>query len=221
MSDELIKLDPGAIRKAEWIEERDELLGIIEKVKSVDTDNDLKQSGKLQTRASKHLKKLEEERKKVKAPITAAGKLVDGYAKELREDLESEIARIKKLNGDYATKKAEEAEAERRRIADEEAAKAAEQTNHPTLFGGMEVEMEPQEIIRPVEPLPTGKVSTGANAMVKVWEFEIVNAKAIPRDFLSVDQSKIRNYMNYKTKMGETPEIPGICFSSRVDVRSR
>lgn len=214
---ELIKLDPGAIKKAEWMNDAAHFVSVIKSYDSVDNDENLKEAGKLQTAASKHIKALEKIRKEVKQPALDFGREVDAQAKEMRAPLETEIARIKKLNGDYATKKAQEAEAERQRIAEAEAAKVEAE---PVFFGGLELPANP-ELETPSAPLPSGKVKTGANAMVTVWEFDITNPKLVPAEFLTVDEKKVREFMNYKAKMGETPKVDGIVFRSRVDVRAR
>lgn len=216
----IIKLDPAAIQKVEWIEQRDKLIAGLKAVKKVADDDGFKIAGQMQTVASKHLKELEKERQRIKRPALDYGRDIDAQAKELRAVLEGEIARVKKMNGDYATKKAKEAEAERRRIAEAEAAKAQNET--VAVFGGLEVEVASGPVdFGMSEMLPTGKVNTGANVQVTTWEFEIVNQKLVPAEFLSVDERKVREFMKYKTKMGETPEVPGIRFSSRVDVRSK
>jgi hypothetical protein len=219
---EILKLDPGALKKAEWIAARDELIENLSDIESVESDSELTAAGKLQTKASKHLKELEKIRKAVKQPALDFGREIDAQAKEMRKELESGIARIKQLNGDYATAKAKAAEAERLRIAEAEAARIeAEAEQAPVTFGGLELTPQSPVESAPAQPLPTGKVSTGANAMVTVWEFEIVNQKLIPAEFLTVDEKKIRAHMNYKTKLGETPEVDGVRFTSRVDVRAR
>lgn len=215
---DIIKLDASAINEIEWVATRDGLIEQSSEVVSIDSDDDLCESGKLQTKISKHLKELETIRTKVKRPALEFGKAVDEQAKTLRYKLEKELDRIKQLNGDYATRKAKEAEAERQRIAAEEARKAAEQA--PITFGGLVLETAP-ESAEPMAPLPTGKVSTGANSMVTVWEFDVVDARMVPDQFKTVDARKLREFMNYKTKMGETPAVPGVVFRSRVDVRAR
>lgn len=226
---ELIKLDPAAIKKAEWLAERDEQLVALKAVELVDTDDALKASGKLQTMASKHVKALDKIRKEVKQPALDFGREVDAQAKEMRAEMDAEIERVKKLNGDYATKVAKEAEAERQRIAQEEAARIAKEVEEaaaitPATFGGLALSPEKLETESPAEPaapLPTGKVHTGANAMVTVWDFEILDPRSIPREYLKIDESLIREHAKYKNKIGETPSIPGVRFTSRVDVRSR
>ena len=91
-------------------------------------------------------------------------------------------------------------------------------------FGGREIPVdtpEAEEIPEIDLSMLDGKVKTGSNAMVKVWEFQIIDPNAVLSEFLSVDEKKVREFMRYKTQMGDTPETPGIVFSSRMDVRSR
>lgn len=222
---ELIKLDPAAIQKAEWLAERDAMLVNLAEIESVGSDSELTAAGTMQTKASKHLKALDKIRQAVKKPALDFGRQVDAQAKEMGVELTESVARIKKLNGDYATDKANKAEAERRRLAQEAAdkAEAARQEPQTTKFGGLEIPVdEPLPEMEPVDMSAlSGKVKTGANAMVTVWSFAIIDPQAIPAEFLSVDEKKIREFMNYKTKMGDTPEIAGVVFEKRVDVRSR
>jgi len=89
-------------------------------------------------------------------------------------------------------------------------------------FGGVAVETMPiDEPVEPPAPLPTGRVYTGANAMVTVWDHDVIDSGKVPRSFLSVDESKIKAHVKYKKDMGEEPYIMGIRFTKRVDVRSR
>ena len=222
--DKIVQVDTSGLQAQEWIDERDEILAELAEIGSVESDSELTAAGKLQTRASKHLKVLEKARVAVKAPVIKLGKDIEAHAKGLKTELEAGAARVKKLNGDYATKIANEAEAQRQRIAEEEAAKAAETaTETHATFGGMTVEVDVPETAPTTvaAPLPTGRVHTGANAMVKVWEYEVIDPRLVPDEYKIIDTKKINAHKAYKTKMGETPEIPGIKFTSRMDARSR
>lgn len=217
---EVLKLDPGAIKKTDWLKTRDELLNELVDVESVDSEIDLKITGALQTRSAKHLKALDKIRMAAKRPALDYNKEIDAQAKEMIVELKEQMERIKKLNGDFATKLTAKAEAERQRIAAEAAEKAAKEQAAPS-FGGINLTAPTDAEPTHVAQLPEVKVSTGVNAMVKVWEFQVINEREIPREFLSVDQKKIREFMNYKVKIGEKPELTGVQFSTRIDVRSR
>jgi len=223
----LTQIDTSALKKQEWLDERDAILDELSDIKAVESDSELTVAGHLQTKASKHLKILEKARVTVKAPVIKLGKDIEAQAKELSLELVEGVARIRGLNGDYATKVEKEAEAERLRIREEEAeaARVATEAQLETQaeFGGVTVEVEEPEPapIVPAAPLPTGRVNTGANRMVKVWEYEVINDLLVPNEFKTTDPKKVNAHMKYKTKMGDTPEIAGIRFTSRMDVQSR
>jgi len=120
------------------------------------------------------------------------------------------------MNGDYATKIADEAEEARKRIAEA----AAAQSQETVTFGGVAVEAE-HVMDTPIQPPPTGKVHTGANRMVKVYDFNVVDPSAVPPQFCSVDEKKIRAHVKYCKGMEQEPKIDGVIFTSRVDVQAR
>jgi len=67
-NEELIQLDPNEINNVEWITERDAMLLELSEIESVESDSELTAAGKLQTSASKLLKKLDKLRTAAKKP---------------------------------------------------------------------------------------------------------------------------------------------------------
>ena len=224
--DDLTKIDVSGLKKKEWLDERDVILAELSDIETVESDSELTVAGTLQTKASKHLKVLEKARATVKAPVIKLGKDIEAQAKELGLELAEGVTRIRCINSKYATKVADEAEAARLKLENEtaEAARvAAEAQPKPqATFGGVAVAVEePEAEVIPAAPLPTGKVHTGANRMVKVWTAEVVNALLVPDEYKTIDMKKVNAFGKYKNKMGDIPEIPGIRFTSTMDVQSR
>ena len=62
---------------------------------------------------------------------------------------------------------------------------------------------------------------SSANRMVERWSFEVLDSAAIPREFLSVDEGKIRAWMQAQTKLGITPQLPGVAFEKTVFVEAK
>lgn len=214
-----------ALAKAnQWIAERDELLQSAGIVTVVDNDDRLNASGDIQTKIAKHIKALEKERKRHTEPLDKVKKEIMAQEKELRRNLESERARLKKMNDAYATKKAMEAEAarraaeeEQRRIAMEQAEKQAKAEE---LFGeGVEVEATVATV--PAEPLPPEKVKTDSNRMVKRWSFTVADIRKVPAEFLSLDEAKVRAFVKYQQSQEKDPEVPGLTFTYTMSVESK
>lgn len=219
-----IQANPRALgEKTEWLIQRDDLLEKAQAVNEVSSPEALDASGAIQTAISKHIKALEQERKSATAPIDAVKKAIMAHEKELRADLEKELYRIKKMNDAYATELERQRQAEIRRREEEEYQRRmaeAERTAKAKELFGDEAEARPLTEPDIIEPEPE-KVKTSANKTVTRWSFQIIDAAAIPPDFTAPDEKKIRAHMLYKTKIGETPEIPGVNFTSRQSIESR
>lgn len=55
-----------------------------------------------------------------------------------------------------------------------------------------------------------------------VWDFEIINADLLPRDYLVIDTTKIRKVMQLSAAHDGTPEpIPGVRFFQKTTVSAR
>lgn len=187
---------------AAWIAERDEMVAFAKGIAAVANDADLEVAGEIQTKMSKALKKLEAQRKAITAPLDDAKKQVMAQEKKLAAPLNEQLARLKALNTAYATEVARRVEAERReqerleREAAEASVAAAE--SDPFGFNG--------EAAAPIAPVPvmptTAMPRTSANRFVEKWGFEVTDANAVPREFLSVDEQKVRAFLAAKKAEG-------------------
>ena len=99
-------------------------------------------------------------------------------------------------------------------------AEAAKQSAMEELFG-------PETVIKPtavpvIAHLPVvDKVQLSSNRTVKRWSYQVLDAQLIPRDYLCLEERKVRGYIAYCEKMGTDPVIPGIQFEARMSVEGK
>ena len=145
---------------------------------------------------------------------------------ELCDELTNAKTMIQGLISAYLTEKERarlEAEAA---LAQQEAhEKAQEEAEIAAMFGNAEppppVEETPQAI-----PLPPKVEKTVVSNVrqVKVARWNITDASKLPREFLSVDESKIRTFANDKMKAGidlKSIQIDGIEFFEEISAQLR
>lgn len=234
MSEEvsLEKINPAALKEAEWLQKRDDLVVKMTAIKAVDSDEVLEVTGKLQKQASKLIKGLSNSRLELTRPLDTMKTSIMDQERELIADISTALIHIKRLNSEYATKVAAEAEAERERLAKIERDKASqieadkqkEKERLQGLFGSNAVidTYEPPAEELPVPTVaPSGKVRTSSTRTVTVWDFTIVDSAQVPREFCTVDEKKIRAYKNSQVALEKDPVISGVKFTKSIDIRSR
>jgi hypothetical protein len=239
MSEELIKFEEikadSLSRRVEWIAKRDALAARAVAVMTVATDSDLEAAGKLQTEITRLLKDLETARMALTRPIDERKREIMAQEKELAAALEKELFRLKKLNGDYATQKAAEAEAARRRIeaearaqAEREQAAIEEQAKKSASLFGPVATFAPAPAaapapVMPAEPIPQA-TRTSANSFVETWKFDVTDQLQVPREFLVVDETKIRAWLACQKKLGAdiaALQVPGLRLYKETQVRAK
>lgn len=158
------------------------------------------------------LKKIEDARTRITQPMNEALRQVNAQAKDAAAPFMASEQKIKRAMISYSDeqdrirqeeqrKANEAAEKERRRlqeIADRAAAKGQE--NKAEAFAERAA-----AVVAPVAQQAAPKIS-GVN-IPKVWTFEIENEKLIPREYLLVDETKIRKVV--QALKGST-NIPGV-----------
>ena len=208
---------------AAWIAKRDAVMNTAAEVTSVTSDQELQFAGEVQTEISKLVKKLETERKAVTAPIDDMKRAIMAKEKELATPLKAELERIKSLTSAYATECARRIEEERRRREAEErrAAEAAVAAEEADPFGfNAPAPAAPAAAPMPMPTMP----KSAANRMVERWDFEVVDANAVPRELCSPDERKIRAVLAAKKAEGYKADqivIAGVRISATVQVQSR
>ncbi len=216
-----------SIQAADWTNSRDRLIERAREVRQVTNAAEFELAGAIQSEGAKLIRKLENARKEVTAPIDDLKKQIMAKEKELRADIEAEVSRIKSLNSAYATEQARKAEEERRRIEEAErraaeAQVAAEAAAQADPFG---FNAPTAPAATPLIPTATVKAAhSSSNRVVEKWDFFIRDVNLVPRQFLVVDESRIRAFLAAKKAEGYRADeiaIPGIRISASMQVYSR
>ena len=210
-----------------WISSRDQLVENSKAVTQVTNESEFETAGALQAQGSKLIKKLENSRKEVTGPLDELKKKIMAKEKELRKDIETEVNRLKTLTSAYATEQARKAEEERRKIEEAErkaaeAQVAAEAAAAADPFG-FNAPAAPAATPY-IPPVTVQKAHSASNRVVEKWDFSVLDANAVPREFLSVDETKIRTFLAAKKAEGYKADqiaIPGIKISATMQVYSR
>lgn len=219
-----------SIQAADWTNSRDRLIERAREVRQVTNAAEFELAGAIQSEGAKLIRKLENARKEVTAPIDDLKKQIMAKEKELRADIEAEVSRIKSLNSAYATEQARKAEEERRRIEEAErraaeAQVAAEAAAQADPFGFNAPSKTTSLAPTPLIPTPTVKTAhSSSNRVVEKWDFFICDVNLVPRQFLVADESRIRAFLAAKKAEGYRADeiaIPGIRISASMQVYSR
>ncbi len=154
---------------------------------------------------------IEKRRKEMKAPALEFGRAVDRVAKMY-------TGRLKAAEGDLKRKMAvfrQMQEQERRRRererqqALEAAQKRADEEAAAKGFEPVTIEAAPEP-----EPEKTVRTEKGAATFRGVWTFKVVDPAQVPREYLCVDEKKIRQAVKAGVR-----EIPGVDIFEDVQVR--
>jgi len=206
-------------RASKWTAQRAALLDLAPTITTVANQAEAERAVSLANAIRDHIKALDTERRKVTAPLDKMKSDIMAQEKSMRSDLEAERTRIKSLSDAYATRLAIERTAEaKRQIEAAEAARmeAAERAAEAERLWGPEADEPAPELATLAAPPPVAKIA-GAR-MVKRWTHWIQDASAVPREYLTVDDAKIRAYVSYTTKLGNDPVVPGVVFEARMSV---
>lgn len=119
-----------------------------------------------------------------------------------REEEEKAAAELRRQAQQRAQEEAEEQQLQ-------EAVEAEESGEHAHAQALLDAPVQAEPVVEPTVSMPVMKPRKveGAGAMVEVWHFEIVDAEAIPRDYLTVNESRIAKVVQ-ALKGGTT--IPGV-----------
>lgn len=152
--------------------------------------------------ARKLYKAIEDIRKAAVAPSNEFVKAVNAVAKTYTGRFETIGNGLKKKISQYQAK----VELERRK-AEAEARKAAEEAQKKLDAEAKKAGVEPVKVEAPVVPDPPKATYTaeGSAHQRKQWTFEVENAADVPREYLTVDEKKIREAVKAGVR-----EIPGV-----------
>ena len=162
-----------------------------------------------------HLARLEEPDKIVRGKLSAWEQEkrrrqaeIDRKAREAAAKVQAELQR----QGDEAARKA----AEERRLQEAMEAEAAGDAAKAGELLETLVEVTPVEVPTVVVPTLKAEKVAGAGAMVERWTFEITDPQAIPREYLTVNESAIGKVV--QALKGQT-NIPGVRAYSVLEAR--
>lgn len=175
---------------AVWECNKIECLEAAKQFPTINSNDDLDRAGEVLTKISKLIKQLETERKAMTSPLDEAKKKIMAEEKRLVKPLADELDRLKKITSAYATECARRIEEERRQaeLAERRAAEAAVAAEDADPFG---FNAPSPTVITPT-PVVSIMPKTTFNRIVEKWEYEILDANAVPRELCSPDPSKIK-----------------------------
>jgi hypothetical protein len=175
------------------------------KALKVVTEDDLKTSATLRDRIAEILKASSEKRFSITRPLDAAKKAVMDLFSPVDKALVEADDSLKRQQAEFgarrraeeeARRKIEEAEKLKRDIAEAERIAAANEA----LKAGVKAETvialmpppPPPVVVTPPAPKLTRAEDGSGVTFVEVWNVEVTNASLVPRDYLVVDESKLR-----------------------------
>jgi len=206
MSD-LVRLErpdfPSEVKlESEWIERRDKTLKSAEKftgMAEMDSQDEFEEAEVLLSKITKISNVAEKKRKEYTKPFTDFGKQIKSMCDLGRADLEEAKLHLKKLMSGFVIKVEREAQEELER-------KASLIANSSFATTAPDVEA------------PSGEVFRTMTNVRKSLKFEVVDKSKVPREFLTVDETKIRRYIAANKEMSE---IAGVRIYEDTDVQSR
>ena len=209
MSEEINKIQLN--NEIALFDERNKLLESLPTIEAV-TDDNAQEIGKLVKSVDSYCKKVKNERLSLTRRIDALKKAFMDKEHELTDQLIAWKNNALQLTTIYTTEK------ERARIEAEKAMEEERKAALASAFG--QVAPPPQaETPPPVEILPPEKTKVANLRQIKTARFEITDENKIPRQFLSVDERKIKQYADDAMKQGielETLQVDGIRFFTEI-----
>ncbi|MDD5599872.1 MAG: hypothetical protein PHV82_18155 [Victivallaceae bacterium] len=205
----------------DWLKMRDEILLESKAVTAIAGQQDYTNAEFVLKKVTGHSNNLESKRLELARPFNDAASQIKALADKERAELESEKARLKKAMARWVEeqerKRREQEEAAARLAAAEaekrhQAEEAAAVSDDP--FGDAARVPEPAPAIKPVTAAPFKMVSSSRI----VYEFTVVNPNLVPREFCSVDESKIRAYVNLHK---DAAQIEGVEIKKVTKIQSR
>nr|WP_294525808.1 hypothetical protein [uncultured Rhodopila sp.] len=143
-----------------------------------------------------------------RGPAVTVQTAIDLYKREMGEFEQREQAEIRRQADEAArVARVEREELERRALS---AIDKGQTEKAETLLARAEE-------VTPVKP-DLAPVKAAGMGFGEAWEFEIIDAAAIPREFLKVDEAKIGQYVR---AMKQSAKIAGVRFFSRPKVSVR
>lgn len=192
-------------------------LEVLNKEIIISSNDDYSHFGDVLKLCKNKVKDVEDERKEYTKPIDEAKKRLMAKEKEITEPIKAFIEKIETEMGKWFVLEEAKRNEEQKRLEAEAIAKAnaeaealAKETNTPVVL--------PTDIIVPIIESPkTTRGQVATSTAIKYNEFEVVDASLVPREYLMVDESKIKEAIN----KGGVESIAGIKIIPKVRFLSR
>jgi cupin superfamily acireductone dioxygenase involved in methionine salvage len=160
---------------------------------TINNDETLEGAESLAKNAKKIGSMIEDKRKEITAPLVAEKKEIDDYAKSLTNNLDSAIKLLRDQILKYKMEQEAKRQAELKRLEEERRQKEEELRQLAEANKIDEVKQEDidkviqlREEVKQVESAPAPK------GISKVWTFEILSESLVPREYLTIDEKKIK-----------------------------
>jgi hypothetical protein len=183
----------------------DEIERMLESVEAISVTDEISSQGatELGVKAKKIDTAIERVRKELVQAPNDYIRDVNGFAKSFQAKLQAIQASVRGKLGQYAAKQ----ELERRK-AEEAARKAQAEAQAKLDAEAKAANVEPVQIAAPAIPKAQNVVrsaSGGSATQKKVWKFEVTDAAMVPREYLVVNESLVRQHVANGVR-----EIPGV-----------
>lgn len=163
------------------------------------------------------IKEVDEERKSYTDPLEKSKKLLIAKAKQIIEPLEQYVDKISNAMGAYYLEEEKKRQAEQKRLEEEAIKKANEEAERIAKENKTEVVVPCDIVVPVVESIKTTRGEIGTTTGIKYNDFIIIDENLIPREYLIVNESAIREAIN----KGGVKEIAGIKIQEKVRFTNR
>lgn len=196
----------------------------------IQSDQDAAYVGDQRKEIKDQLKEVERIRAYLKEPVLEQGRRIDAQAKTVSEPLVKIVSAIDAKLLEWAKSQEEiRIEEEKRKREEELARLEAERQAQASIaeaFGDDAAIKATQEIeknvarleAKPIEASSAVRSGYSTTFVQKRWKFKVVDPKAVPREFLVVDEVKLGKYA---TAMRETATVPGVMFYEEAAIGGR
>lgn len=220
----------------DWVTQRNEIVSRAAAVGEITTNPQYEEGSFLLSQITKASNAMEDMRKKMAKPFTAAASCIKEAADEARKPLEDAKSMLKASLAAFAEAQRLAQEEERRRIEAEQRKEIerqlAEQEAKRQAEADLGVEPEEEAVFTPEVTAPAPVVQMPRSSAARIVErvtWKIVDEDLVPRGYMIVDPRRVNDHIRQhgdlikqKTKDGQgSTLIPGIEFEIQTDVSAR
>lgn len=176
---------------------------VLQQTITIQTQDEYTHWGDVLKLCKNKIKETEDERKEYTKPIDEAKKRLMDKEKQITEPIKEYIKKIETEMALWFVAEEKRRQEEQRRLEAEAVANAK-----PT---------DTDIIVPVVESVKTTKGQVATSTAIKYNDFEVINLDEIPREYLMLDESKIKEAIN----KGKVKEIKGIKIVEKIRFNSR